>query len=146
MDSRPHSRDNAARHEKSKSHLKSVKHRISQLRAEPSPSRDNHSIIERSAVAIDVLLEDMGSTGFEQMPEPGPSHWFDPATEPVDAEMEMGKALLAQALKGFMDDGDYSEDEAEDTRSEGERERLAELEEREEMIGMYLSVSFSHFY
>lgn len=58
--------------------------------------------------------------------------------EPADttnAEASLGKSLLADALKTFMAEADYSDDEIADTMSEGERERQALLEEEEQLAG-----------
>lgn len=82
------------------------------------------------------LLDDMGELAFfdDDLIE-------DP--EALDLDLNgLGTAVLAQALKGFLADDEYSEDEAEDDKSEGELERLA-LEEEQEMFGSCLPRSLS---
>jgi hypothetical protein len=140
-DSRPHSVKNIIRHENTRTHQHSVSYRLSQDNTPAVAKEDEDSKLNRSIPALRLVLEDMARHSIEPRNDSESYHLSDSYTDEASDMLgddlfnssyaPTGTARLSQALLKFLDGEDYSDDDSNE-RSEGERERMASEEERQE--------------
>jgi len=149
MDWKLHTLRNAKRHEMTQSHLISVEGRLRlerEIRAASSADtcpedqpEAGPSMVQDSLPILQDLLTDMSNDKSQDIEFSGT--FEDTGGLP----MGEGKAQLAEALLGFLDDGSYSDNQSE--WSEGQREHFAFEEEMifGEHFGKQYGSSLPHF-
>jgi hypothetical protein len=140
-DNKDHLKKAAIRHEKSETHRSAIQYREHRYLAAsftgPSASNTIPNVQEQSSAGLHLMLEEMSvpdldlGSAFENSPEfEGAETSFDKFGVPLSV---LGKALIAEALCGFLGDEDMSGEE-EVERSDNEADGSAdELNERARM-------------